>query len=218
MALAIFDLDNTLIAGDSDHGWGQYLVDKGIVDEVLFKEANDRFYQQYLDGTLDILEYSEFSLGTLSQYSKAELDQWHQQFMAEVISPIQLPKARALIDQHRDKGDLLMIITATNQFVTEPIAKDFGIEVLLATVPEFINDQYTGRVDGIPCFQSGKIDRLNQWLEDQHHDLKGSYFYSDSHNDLPLLDIVDNPVAVDPDEKLQAIAESRQWPIISLRE
>jgi HAD superfamily hydrolase (TIGR01490 family) len=218
VTLAIFDLDNTLIAGDSDHGWGQFLVDQGIVDPISFKQANDHFYQQYLEGKLDIYEYSEFSLGTLSQHPRQDLERWRQQFMDEVISQQRLPKAQALIDDHRAQGHFILIITATNDFVTKPIADSYGADHILATTGEVVDGRYTGKVFGTPCFQAGKIDRLNQWLEGQPYDLKGSYFYSDSFNDLPLLEIVDHPIAVDPDAKLAAYAKAHNWLIISLRE
>ncbi len=218
MSLAIFDLDNTLLGGDSDHAWGEFLAAKGIVDADTYKEANDYFYQQYQQGGLDIFEFLEFALKPLANHPKEQLQQWHQQFMQEVIEPIMLPKAKTLLDEHRAKGDYLLIITATNLFVTEPIAKSLGVDHIIATLPEQINGVYTGKVEGTPCFQAGKVERLNEWLQQTGHSLKGSYFYSDSHNDLPLLEIVDNPVVVDADEKLTATASARDWPIISLRD
>ena len=218
MTLAIFDLDNTLLAGDSDHAWGQFLVEKGIVDSAHYQQANDRFYQLYQQGELDIMEYLEFALTPLAAHSKALLDQWHQQFMTEMIEPIRLNKANQLLEKHRQQGDYLLIITATNQFVTEPIAHSLGVDHILATVPEQRDGQYTGRVTGTPCFQDGKVTRLREWLASHDQDLQGSYFYSDSHNDLPLLKLVDHPVAVDPDPQLQATAEQLHWPVISLRE
>ncbi len=218
MSLAIFDLDNTLINGDSDHAWGQFLVDQGIVDPEEYRRSNDYFYQQYQHGGLNIHEYLEFALRPLSQHSKNQLDQWHRQFMAEVIVPMLLDQADKLLQQHRDEGDILLIITATNEFITGPIANKLGIEHILATVPEFIDGSYTGRVSGTPCFQEGKVERLQQWMNDRKLNLDGSYFYSDSHNDLPLLELVDNPVAVDPDAILTEEAKKRSWPIISLRD
>jgi HAD superfamily hydrolase (TIGR01490 family) len=218
VSLAIFDLDNTLLGGDSDHAWGQFLVNKGIVDGESYQRANNYFYQQYQQGSLDINEFLQFALRPLAQHSKQQLEQWHRQFMAEAIAPMRLAKAEALLQQHRDQGDFLLIITATNQFVTGPIAESLGVDHLLATVPECINGVYTGRVDGIPCFQRGKVQRLNQWLEHSRHTMTGSYFYSDSHNDLPLLELVDHPVAVDPDAALAERARQRGWPIISLRD
>jgi HAD superfamily hydrolase (TIGR01490 family) len=218
VSLAIFDLDNTLLGGDSDHAWGEFLAAKGIVDAKAYKEANDYFYQQYQQGGLDIFEFLEFALKPLAAHPTEQLQQWHQQFMAETIEPMQLPKAKALLEKHRARGDYLLIITATNLFVTEPIAKELGVDHILATIPEQLNGAYTGKVAGTPCFQAGKVERLNEWLQQTGHSLQGSYFYSDSHNDLPLLEIVDNPVAVDADEKLSATASDRGWPIISLRD
>ncbi|MEE8056533.1 MAG: HAD family hydrolase [Pseudomonadales bacterium] len=218
MSLAIFDLDNTLLKGDSDHAWGQFLVDKGIVDGAAYQQTNDYFLQQYQQGSLDIDEFLAFALRPLAQHPKQQLDQWHRQFMLETIASMRLPKADALLQQHRDKGDYLLIITATNQFVTGPIAESLGADHLLATVPEYIDGTYTGKVEGRPCFQAGKIERLQQWLQSHDHSLTGSYFYSDSHNDLPLLEIVDHPVAVDPDPSLESEAKKRGWPVISLRD
>jgi HAD superfamily hydrolase (TIGR01490 family) len=217
MALAIFDLDNTLLAGDSDHAWGEFLVAKGIVDSGEFKAQNDKFYQQYQQGGLDIDAYLRFALSPLSKYDRQELAAMHANFMAEYIAPLRLPKADALLQKHRDAGDFVMIITATNSFVTRPIAKALGVSTLLASEGEIINERYTGEPSGIPCFQNGKVIRLQHWLSDTGHSLSGSYFYSDSHNDLPLLNSVDHPVAVDPDDTLRAAALAAGWPIISLR-
>ncbi len=176
MSLAIFDLDNTLLGGDSDHAWGQFLVDKGIVDSEAYQQANDYFLQQYQQGGLNIDEFLEFALRPLAQNSKQQLDQWHRQFMKEAIAPIRLAKADALLQQHRDRGDFLLIITATNQFVTGPIAESLGVDHILATVPELIDGAYTGKVVGTPCFQQGKVERINQWLQSSSHSLTGSYF------------------------------------------
>lgn len=217
MRLAIFDLDNTLIAGDSDHGWGEFLVQKGCVDPELFKQANDRFYEQYKDGTLDIKEYLEFSLRPLTENTTDRLIALHKEFMAQVIEPIMLPKAEALLKQHRDQGDYLLIITATNGFVTRPIAQRLGVDDIITTDPEMIDGQYTGRFIGIPSFQQGKVQRLTEWLADKQMTLDDAYFYSDSINDLPLLEQVPNPVAVDADERLTVIAQTRGWAQISLR-
>lgn len=217
MSLAIFDLDNTLLCGDSDHAWGEFLVEQQIVDPERYQQANDHFYQCYQSGTLDILEYLEFALKPLTEHSKAQLDDWHRQFMAEKVAPMRLAKADALLAKHRQAGDTLLIITATNRFVTGPIATALGVEHILATDPEFDGQRYTGKVSGTPCFQEGKVIRLQGWLQEQQKELGGSYFYSDSHNDLPLLEQVDKPVAVNPDEQLSQIAEQKGWPIISLR-
>lgn len=218
MSLAIFDLDNTLLAGDSDYLWGQFLAEQGIVDGASYEQQNLEFYRQYVEGTLDIYAFLRFSLKPLSEHPTAQLYAWREQFMQEKIHPIMLGKARDLIQHHREQGQTLMIITATNSFVTRPIADALGIENLLATEPEFIDGRYTGNVAGIPCFKDGKVKRLNLWLEDQHESLQNSWFYSDSHNDIPLLEEVSFPVATDPDESLRQYALQRRWKIISLRE
>ncbi len=218
MSLAIFDLDNTLLNGDSDHLWGVFLAEKGVVDGAWYEAENDRFYQEYKEGRLDIFEFLKFSLKPLSQHPLEQLQRWHNEFMQQKINPILLPAAHALVDRHREAGDTLMIITATNAFVTAPIAAAFGIEHLIATDPEMVDGRYTGNVSGIPSFREGKVSRLNNWLEAHQQNLSGSSFYSDSHNDLPLLEHVDKPVAVDPDESLTLTARERGWPIITLRE
>lgn len=217
MRLAIFDLDNTLLNGDSDHAWGEFLIQQGIVEQETYQTANDYFYQQYQDGTLDIHEYLEFSLKPLALHSKLQLDLWHKQFLDTVIAPMRLQKADQLINKHRAQGDFLLIITATNAFVTRPIARWLGVDDILATEPEFINGAYTGKVTGTPCFKEGKVTRLQEWLKQTGHTLEGSTFYSDSHNDLPLLQMVESPVAVDADDILRAYAKAQNWPIISLR-
>ncbi|KZZ49102.1 phosphoserine phosphatase, partial [Oleiphilus sp. HI0118] len=199
MALAIFDLDNTLIAGDSDHLWGEFLVEKNIVDAELFKQKNDEFYQDYVDGKLDIYKYIEFSLSPLAENDIATLDALHEEFMAAIIRPIMLAKAKQLIEEHRKKGDTLLVITATNRFVTEPIVNEFGIDNLLAIEVEQVNGRYTGKSAGVPSFKEGKVTRLQDWLKETGHDLHGAYFYSDSHNDIPLLELVDTPMVVDGD-------------------
>ena len=217
MTLAIFDLDNTLLDGDSDHAWGQFLVDQGIVDSKAYQQANDYFFAQYQTGSLDIDEFLAFALKPLAEHSKQQLDAWHQQFMQQCISTMRLPKADKLLKKHRDQGDFLLIITATNLFVTGPIAKALGVDAILATNPEVIDGAYTGKVAGVPCFQAGKVKRLKEWLAATGQSLAGSYFYSDSCNDLPLLELVDYPVAVDADEKLSQHAKANNWPQISLR-
>lgn len=218
MALAIFDLDNTLIAGDSDHGWGEFLVEQGIVDQHLYQEKNDYYFQQYQQGKLDILDYLQFSLQPLTQHDLATLHKLRDQFVAEKIIPIITQKSRELLAKHRQAGDYLLIITATNLFVTEPIAKELGVDDIIATEPEFIDGAYTGKVAGIPSFQDGKVKRLTEWLAKNELSLQGSYFYSDSQNDLPLLNQVDYPVAVDADPTLLQYAQDHDWPIISLRD
>ncbi len=217
MSLAIFDLDNTLIANDSDYLWGQFLVDQGIVDKAQYEDANAKFYEDYQQGTLDIVEFLNFSLRPLADNSPEQLYQWRTQFIQEIITPILLKPAQQLVDQHKERGDTLLVITATNRFVTEPIVKLYGIEHLLATTPEWINGRYTGSFNGIPCFREGKVILLQEWLKNSTETLQDSWFYSDSHNDLSLLNLVDHPVAVDPDEKLAQFAKEANWPIISLR-
>jgi HAD superfamily hydrolase (TIGR01490 family) len=218
LALAIFDLDNTLIAGDSDHLWGEFLVEKALVDADYFKARNDAFYQDYVNGTLDMTAYLDFSLAPLAEHGKDKLNILHEEFMAGYIQPIMLNKARMLLNQHRAKDDTLLIITATNRFVTAPIAKALGVDHLLAIELEEKDGRYTGEVSGVPSYREGKITRLNAWLKNQDCSMEGAYFYSDSHNDLPLLETVAQPIAVDPDEKLADIAKRRGWKIISLRD
>ena len=217
MPLALFDLDNTLLADDSDFLWGCFLVDKGLVDKAIYDAANQRFYAEYKQGTLDIFEFLAFSLQPLTQFSVPQLDELHKAFMEKYILSAMTEKGIAQIKSHHDKGDVTVIITATNSFVTGPIAKAFAVDDLIATDPEIINGKYTGQVKGTPCFQGGKITRLNQWLKNTSHDLKDSIFYSDSHNDIPLLEIVTTAIAVDPDDELRATAIERNWEIRSFR-
>lgn len=217
MALAIFDLDNTLIGGDSDYLWGQFVCEAGIVDAGEFGARNDQFYEDYKRGELDILAYLRFALGPLKGQPPDVLAAWHRDFMAAKIQPIMLPKAARLIDKHRARGDDLLVITATNRFITEPIARALGIPDILACEPEIVEGLYTGEPTGIPAYKEGKIARLRHWLEGRDISLEGAYFYSDSHNDLPLLELVDKPVVVDPDDILLARARERGWPVISLR-
>ncbi|MBX9903322.1 MAG: HAD-IB family hydrolase [Burkholderiales bacterium] len=217
MNLALFDLDNTLLAGDSDFEWAQFLIDRGVLDRKNYEARNQAFYDQYKAGTLDIYEFLDFQLKPLSQYPRTVLDAWHGEYMRERILPMIRDSARALVDKHR--GELRVIITATNSFVTAPIARAFGIEHLIATEPEVRDGVFTGGVSGTPCFREGKVERLEAWLAGRGVSLKNSLkstFYSDSHNDLPLLEQVGHPVAVDPDAALRAHAEARGWPIISL--
>jgi len=217
LSLAIFDLDNTLLAGDSDYLWGTYLTEHGILKEEEFERENERFYREYKEGSLDIYEFLRFSFRTLRDNPPEDLERWRRDFLREKIEPIILPAARGLIDRHRSAGDALLIITATNEFVTAPIAERLGVPNLIATVPEQSNGRYTGDVEGMPAFQEGKVVRLLDWLEEARLGLAGSSFYSDSHNDIPLLERVDRPVAVDPDEQLLGYARARGWPVISLR-
>ena len=218
MPLAIFDLDNTLLNGDSDHAWGEFLVNRGIVDPSFYRKQNDHFYQQYKQGTLDIMEYLEFALEPLTHFSQGELQLLHRDFMASHIQAMRQQKADDLLNKHRQQGDLILSITATNRFVTEPIAQALGMDHLLATDPEIVEGRYTGRVAGTPCYQEGKVTRLQDWLTTSGHSLEGSYFYSDSINDLPLLSSVTHPVVVDGDPLLTEQAKQRNWPCISLRD
>lgn len=218
MALAIFDLDNTLLAGDSDYLWGQFLVDRGLVDGDLYARENERFYRDYRDGTLDIRAFLRFALRPLRDHPRDLMESLREIFLCECIAPIMLPAARALIEAHRAAGDTLLILTATNAFVTAPIAAAFGVPHLIATEPEERGGVYTGEVTGTPAFREGKVERLDAWLAGRGEDLAGSSFYSDSHNDLPLLLRVDRPVAVDPDPLLRAEAQVRGWTVLSLRD
>lgn len=221
MRLALFDLDNTLLNGDSDYEWGQFMVERGVVEREAYESQNRIYYQQYVDGTLDIHEYLGFALRPLAAHSPEELSRWHAQFMRERIGPMILPAARALVRRHLDAGELCAIITATNSFVTGPIAREFGIEHLIATEPERARDgRFTGRVAGTPCFREGKLARLDEWLARlgrRTSEFESSTCYSDSHNDLPLLERVTRPVAVDPDETLAREAVRRGWERITLR-
>ena len=218
MTLAIFDLDGTLLSGDSDYTWGQFLVEKGLVDTQTYKDANDKFFLQYQAGNLDIQEYLAFSLAPLTQFSSTELIELHRVFMEEKIQPMMLKKAADLLQYHKEQGHFLLMITATNQFVTGPIGEALGMDHIIAPVPEILDGHYTGKTVGVPSFQEGKVTRLNDWLEGTGHSMEGSYFYSDSRNDLPLLELVSHPVAVDADKTLAKIAEEREWPHISLRD
>lgn len=219
MNLTLFDLDNTLLNGDSDFEWSQFLIRIGILDRELFEVKNLAFYEQYKAGTLDIHEFLDFQLKPLSRHSRKVLDVWHSQFMRESILPIVTQPARDLVKHHRDAGDVCVIITATNSFVTSPIAREFGIEHLIATEPEQKNGEFTGRVADVPCFREGKITRLADWLSGRGWTLNSfddSTFYSDSLNDLPLLCKVKHPVAANPDATLRAHAEQHGWRIINL--
>lgn len=218
MALALFDLDHTLINGDSDYAWGQFVADKGLVDSDSYRSANEDFYNAYKAGELDMVAYQEFVLEPMSRFSRDEIDALHREFMAIKIGPMRLQKADRLLNKHRENGDTVLIITATNRFITAPIAHALGVEELIATEGEIRNNRFTGKIQGIPCYREGKVKRLQRWMCDRGQSLKGSYFYSDSHNDLPLLNTVSHPVAVDPDDTLRSYAERMQWPIISLRE
>ncbi len=216
MTLALFDLDHTLINGDSDHAWGNFLVKKELVNTEEYRQANDYFYGQYQKGTLDIHEYNRFALKFLSENTMETLNTLHRTFMQEDILPMISEKVRQLITSHKEQGHTLVIITATNSFVTRPIATELGIEHLLAIEPKLVNGHISRELEGTPTFREGKVTRLNEWLEGRDETLENSYFYSDSHNDLPLLNIVDHPVVVNPDPVLLEIANKQGWPILDL--
>jgi HAD superfamily hydrolase (TIGR01490 family) len=219
--LALFDLDYTLLPIDSDYEWARFLVRTGVVDGAEYERRNDEFLDQYKRGTLDIQAFLAFQLTPLAAHPCARLDEWHARFMAEVIEPAIKEPARALVRSHQERGHLCAIVTATNEFVTAPIARAFGIEHLIATRIERIDDCYTGRPSGTPSFREGKIVRTEEWLESQGYgwsDFGESWFYSDSANDVPLLERVSRPVATNPDPRLAALAEERSWPILSLFE
>jgi len=218
VALALFDLDNTLIAGDSDHLWGEFLCRQGIVDRAHFASANDRYYADYQRGVLDIGDYLRFALAPLAGRRLADLEPWRQRFMEELVTPLMLPEADRLLDSHRGRGDRLLIITATNELIAEPIAAALGVDEFLGCQVEIVDGVVTGRSTGVPTYRDGKVQRLSQWLETTGESLTGATFYSDSHNDLPLLEAVDYPVAVDPDPALAARAGELGWPVISLRD
>lgn len=219
--LALFDLDYTLLPIDSDYEWARFLIRLGVVDGAEYERRNDLFFEQYHAGTLDIHEFLAFQLAPLAAHPRSQLDAWHRQFMDEVIAPAIRPSARALVDRHRSSGDLCAIVTATNEFVTAPIARAFGVEHLIATGIEQLDDRYTGRPRGTPSFREGKVRRTDEWLASLGRDWAGfarSYFYSDSVNDMPLLERVTDPVATNPDPRLTALAGERGWPVIRLFE
>ena len=218
--LALFDLDNTLLSCDSDYEWGQFLVERGVLGREEYEAQNAAFYEQYKAGTLDIHEFLGFALRPLAEHRPEDLERWHAEFMTARIRPAMSAAAKALVHHHLAAGDLCALVTATNSFVAGPIGREFGVPHLVATEPERIDGRFTGRVAGVPCFKDGKIARLEAWLAGAGHRLQEfaqSTFYSDSHNDLPLLERVTHPVAVDPDQVLAAEAGRRGWPVISLR-
>jgi HAD superfamily hydrolase (TIGR01490 family) len=218
--LALFDLDNTLLAGDSDYNWSLFLIKQGLLDEKTHHERNEQFYLDYKNGNLDIYKFLAFQLKPLSEHSMADLNALHAKYMDSVIRPMMTQKAQDLVNQHKAQGDLCLVITATNSFVTKPIAQAYGIAHLIGTDPEMVNGAYTGGVAGVPSFQEGKVTRLKLWLAERGQvlaDFERSYFYSDSHNDLPLMKLVTHPVAVDADAKLTDYAQQHGWPHISLR-
>ncbi len=220
MDLVLFDLDNTLLAGDSDFEWAQFLISKGVLDREVYEARNQIFYDQYKAGTLDIFEFLDFQLKPLARHSRAQLDAWHREFLDTRIRPMMTPQSQALVKEHLASGAVVAIVTATNSFVTGPIARAFGIPHLVATIPAQENGAFTGKPRGTPAFKAGKIERVEAWLESLGlcwESFGKSSFYSDSHNDLPLMKKVNNPVAVDPDDTLRAHATAQGWPVISLR-
>lgn len=220
MQLALFDLDHTLLTGDSDYEWTQYLVSKGIVDRTTHEARNAEFYEQYKAGTMDIHEFLDFQLRPLADHTRADLEAWHADFMETQIRPRLSQKARELVRKHLDAGDICAMVTATNSFVTGPIARELGIPHLIATIPAQENGRFTGKPRGLPSFREGKIARVDAWLESMGlwwNNFQRSWFYSDSHNDLPLMGKVSDPIAVDPDDILRAHAGQQAWPVISLR-
>jgi len=218
--LAIFDLDNTLLNGDSDYNWSLFLIKKGILDQSIYEQQNEEFFKDYQTGSLDIDAYAEFQFKPLRENERLFLNDLRDEYVATIIRPMITEKAKGLVNEHRSQGDQLLIITATNSFITKPIAALFGIEELIGTDLEEINNQFTGKIKGVASFQEGKVTRLNQWLDEKHLTLAQfdkTFFYSDSKNDLPLLRIVSHPVAVNPDATLNTEAKKNNWPIMSLR-
>lgn len=216
MQLALFDLDNTLLAGDSDHLWGEYLAQLGVVDSERYAAQNEQFYADYTAGVLDIHAFARFSLGRLAEFPMSQLLDWRSRYLAEQITPRVASQARSLLAQHRAAGHTLVIITATNRFLTEPIAQQLDVPHLIATDPVIEQGHFTGEIDGTPCFQSGKIAKLNAWLQGREEPTE-TWAYSDSINDLPLLEWADHPHAVDACPQLRRAAAQRGWPQISLR-
>lgn len=216
MGLALFDLDHTLLSGDSDYEWGRFLADIGAVDPEQYAQSNARFMADYLAGRLDIHAFSRFSFRPLAENSLETLLAWRERFITERIRPLIGEAALALVERHRAAGDTLLIITATNSFVTRPIAELFGVEHLIATEPKRSGEGFLAEIEGIPAFRQGKVQRLQAWLDGRPEQNAERWFYSDSRNDIPLLESVDHPVAVDPDETLAQVALERGWPIISL--
>lgn len=221
MELVLFDLDNTLLAGDSDFEWAQYLISRGVLDKEVYEARNQEFFDQYKAGTLDIFEFLDFQLKPLARHSREQLDAWHREFLETRIRPMMTRQSCALVKKHLDSGAVVAIVTATNSFVTFPIARAFGIPHLIATIPAQEDGAFTGKPRGMPAFKAGKIERVENWLESLGlcwGSFTRSWFYSDSHNDLPLLGKVSEPVAVDPDDTLRAHATAQGWPVISLRD
>lgn len=218
--LALFDLDNTLLNGDSDHAWGEFLISEGVVEEASHRERNDYFYEQYKQGVLDIHGYVAFTLEPVRLLEAEQRERLRSDFMERSVGPILLPKGMALVQEHLNAGDFCVIITATNEFITTPIAARFNVDLLIATELEIEEGKYNGKISGTPCYQEGKVAKLKAWIEQQESsfDLGEAIFYSDSINDLPLLEEVATPVAVDPDQRLREKAETEGWKILSLRD
>ena len=220
MQLAIFDLDNTLLNGDSDYNWSLFLIQEGVLNRTAYEKRNEEFYKAYQSGNLDVYAYCEFQFKTLQDNPRALLNEWRVKYLSNIIKPMITKAAFDLVESHRERGHQLLIITATNSFITKPIADLFGIDDLIGTDPEEVDGQFTGRVTGTPSFQEGKITRLYSWLESKQLSFDAfekTFFYSDSMNDIPLLEIVSNPVATNPDSTLQKKAIDNDWPIIHLR-
>jgi len=218
--LTLFDLDNTLLSGDSDYEWAQFLIERGLLDRSEYEAKNDRFFRHYKEGRLDIHEFLAFQLAPLAHRAREELDRWHAEFMRTRVRPMILSKGRELVRRHLADNHLCAIVTSTNAFIAAPIARELGIEHLLATELEVRGGRFTGKPSGTPSFRQGKVTRLAEWLGKRGQTLasfSASWFYSDSHNDLPLLERVTHPVAVDPDEVLRGEALARGWQVISLK-
>mgnify|MGYP006081758827 CR=1 FL=1 len=217
--LALFDLDNTLLEGDSDHAWGEFLISNRLVEEKAHREKNDYFYDQYKLGALDIHGYVAFTLEPVMQLDSTQRARLLAEFMEQTVEPIILDKGKELVRTHLEAGDFCIIITATNEFISTPIAKLFNADLIIATELQTIDGKYNGKISGTPCYQGGKVSKLNAWIDQQenHFNLSDAVFYSDSINDLPLLQEVATPVAVDPDQKLREKAESEGWEILTLR-
>ncbi|HLT98805.1 MAG TPA: HAD family hydrolase [Burkholderiaceae bacterium] len=218
--LALFDLDHTLLPLDSDYQWADFLARTGRAGDPAEAQArNEELMERYNAGQLTAEQSAEFMLGLLTRASLPELARWHEEFMAEIIRPAIRDNAIELVQEHLTRGDLCAIVTATNDFVTAPIARAFGIPHLIATIAELENGRYTGRIQGVPSFQAGKIVRVDDWLKslDLSRDAFDEvYFYSDSPNDLPLLEVVSHPIATNPSPRLREIAEEKGWKILDL--
>ena len=218
MNIVLFDLDNTLIKGDSDHEWGNFLVENNYVDQKIYKEKNNNFFEQYKNGTLCPKEFALFSYEPLTKYSYEKLLGIREKFFEEKIIPLVLPKALKLVNYHKNNNDILAIVTATNSFISRITADFFNIKHLLASEPEFVNNRFTGNMLGEPCFKDGKVTKVQEWMKvNKLSEFKEIYFYTDSHNDIKLMEFCTRPIAVDPDEILKKTSIDNKWEIISLR-